>query len=159
MITTKQKYNSIENLTITLAGLQNNSANACTKLDNTNLNYVNSFIDIKVKTASSGVNQYGYIVVYLLRSLDGINFDDGFSGSSGSFTPVNAEIIESLYVNPASQNSYEIRKIIDLSKYSLELTPYFAIGIGNFTGQALDGNSSNHHLRVMRYTKDGQFDF
>ncbi|MCX8159295.1 MAG: hypothetical protein N3D20_03375, partial [Candidatus Pacearchaeota archaeon] len=131
----KQTYNTEETLTITLASLANNTGRASTAINNTSLRAISTDIRVRIRTGASGVSSTGYVSVWLLRSFDGSVYDDGFAGTDGAWTPKNAEIIGYIEAN-ANATTYD--KFFSLSKLGIELSPYFAIGIYNATGAALD---------------------
>jgi len=151
MASIKQNYQATDTLTITLASLNNNSGRASTKIDNTTMKAIDGKVYVKIKTASSGVSSTGYVSVWLLSSFDGSNFDDGFGGTDGAFTPVNAKLIGYLTANA---NSTTYTKVINLEGLGVELPPQFSIGIYNATGAALDGTAGNHSVIVQRFYKD-----
>lgn len=151
MATIKQNYQTTDTLTITLAGLGNAAGKASTKIDNTTMKAISAKVYVKIKTGATGVSSTGYIAVYLLSSFDGTNFDDGFGGTDGAFTPKNAKIIGYLEANA---NATTYTKVINLEDMGIELPPYFSIGIYNNTGAALDATAANHSVVVQRFLKD-----
>ena len=99
-------------------------------------------IAVKIKTASSGVSTTGFLDIYLIRSEDGTNYDDGFGGTDGAFTAVNAYKLGSITAN-ANATTYKANFNTAISG---NLPRKFCIGIVNRTGAALDGTGSNHSV-------------
>ncbi len=76
----KQNYQTTDTLTITLAGLANNSGRASTKIDNTTMKAIDAKVYVKIRTGGT-ISTTGYVSVWLLSSFDGTNFDDNFGGT------------------------------------------------------------------------------
>jgi hypothetical protein len=145
MSSVKLALESTQTPTKTYASLANGSGRACTAVDNhTNLD-LDAIVHIKVKTGASGVSSTGYISVYLVKSLDGTLWDDGFGGSDAGFTPSAATFLFSF---PAIANATTYQGSERLSKV-LDRLPYkFSIAIVNNSGAALDSTEGNHSLTV-----------
>lgn len=137
MASIKQAFNTAGTATITLASLANGSGRASTAIDNTSGLYVSADIRVKVTGASAG-----YVSVYLIRSEDGTNYDDGYLGSDAAYTPVNALLLGTIST-PATATYV---KTFDTAELGLTLPAKWAIGIVNSTGAALNATGSNHSV-------------
>ncbi len=136
----KQKLANSATATITLASLANDSGRGSTAIDNSSALAIEADIAVKIKTASSEVSATGYLDIYLIRSEDGTNYDDGFGGSDAAFTAVNAYKLGSITANANSTTYYETFN----TAISGNLPRKFCIGVVNRTGASLDGTGSNH---------------
>lgn len=144
MATISQLLASSAAATITLASLANAAGRASNAIDNSSgLNY-SADIYIKIKTGASGVSATGYIDVYLIRSEDGTNYEDGFAGTDGAYTPNNATKIG---IISATANATTYTAVINTSIFG-ELPRKFCIGIYNATGAALDATGSSHAITI-----------
>jgi hypothetical protein len=143
----KQKLYNADTPTITIASLANDGGRASAAIDNSTDLAFAADIRLKIKTGASGVLATGYIAVYLIRSEDGTNYDDGFAGSDAAYTPVNAIL---LGIITANANATTYNKVFDTAELGITLPSKFAIGIVNKTGAALDSTAGNHGLSVRR---------
>ena len=150
MASIKQAYETTDTLTITLASLATGAGRAATAVDNTTNKDPWAKVFVKVKTGASGVSAQGYVSIYLIGSADGTNYDDAFSGSDTTYTPVCAKFIGHL---PTIANATTYSKTINLEDLGIELPQKFSIGIWNASGAALDGTSGNHAVLVVRNYK------
>lgn len=131
-------------MTITIASLADAGGRAATAITNTSTKALAADVRVKVKTGASGVSATGYVAVYLVRSEDGSSYDDGFGGSDGAFTPVNATLLGILTAN-ANATTYQ--RVFDLAELGLTLPEKWSIAILNKTGAALDATGGNHEIK------------
>jgi len=144
MANVKQALGTAATMTKTLASLANGSGRAATAIDNgTNL-HVSADVRVKIKTGASGVSSTGYVAVYLLRSEDGTNYDDGFGGTDAVYTPVNAILLG--YIN-AVANATTYNKVFDLAELGITLPAKWSIGLLNQTGAALSSTEGDHEIK------------
>jgi hypothetical protein len=144
----KQKLADSQAVTITLNSLANGAGRGSNSIDNSSTLAPRADIRIKIKTGGSGVSTSGYLDVYLIKSENGTNYDDGFGGTDGSFTPVNAckiGIIRAV----ANGTSYEEVFSTDQSG---TLPRKFCIGVVNNTGATLDGTAGNFSVSITLKT-------
>lgn len=140
----KNKFATITPPTFTIASLANGAGRASGEIDNSSNLYIGAVLHLKIKTGASGVSATGYVEIYLLRSNDGTSYDDAYAGSDAAYTPVNAERI-GIMAAVANATTYEM--VIEIP----ELPEYYAIGIYNATGAALDSTAGSHD-----FTLDGK---
>jgi len=141
----KTKLSTSTAFTLTLASLANGSGRATTAVDNSSVNYISADIYLKIKTGASGTLATGYLDVYLVGSEDGTTFEDNFSGTDGSFTPVNARKIG---IISAVANATTYYAVINTALIG-DLPRKFCIGVVNNTGAALDSTEGSH---AYKYT-------
>lgn len=145
MSSVKLFYESTQTPTKTYASLGNASGRACTALDNhTNLD-LDAIVYVKIKTGASSVVATGHIDVYIVKSLDGTVWDDGFGGSDASLTPSASTFLFSF---PAVANATTYQGSERLSKVFDRLPYKFSICTVNNSGAALDSTEGNHALIV-----------
>jgi hypothetical protein len=150
MANIKNAYETADIMTITLASLANGSGRAGTAIDNTGNKDITAKVFVKIKTGASGVSPTGYVSVWLISSVDGVNYDDGFGGTDAAYTPVNARLIGYL---STTANATTYQKTFNLEDQGIELPPKFSIGIYNNSGAALDSTASNHAVIILRSYK------
>lgn len=138
----KQNYAAGATLTITLASLANGSGRASTLRDNQTNEYLSA--DVRVRVTTSATSASGYVEVYLIRSDDGTNFDDGFAGTDGAYTPVNALLL-GIIITPATAT---YSKVFDTAELGLTLPAEWCIGIVNRTGNALSATGGEHSVTI-----------
>lgn len=141
----KNEYNTGADLTITLASLANGSGRASTSRDNSTGKYLSADIRVQITTGASGTSATGYVSVYLIRSEDGTEFDDGFSGTDGAYTPVNALLLGTIN---AVANSTTYHKVFDTAELGLSLPVEWCIGIVNSTGGTLSATAGDHEVSI-----------
>jgi hypothetical protein len=146
MANIKTAFNSATALTITIASLADGSGRAATSVDNSSNKFISADIRVKIKTGASGVSATGYVAVYLIRSEDGTNYDDGFGASDAAYTPVNATLLG--YIS-ATANATTYQGVFDTGQLGLTLPQKWSIGILNKTGAALDATAGNHEIKYM----------
>ena len=140
----KQKYGTSAAMTITLASLANNAGRGATAIDNSANLYISADIRVKIKTGATGVGANGYVAVYLIRSEDGVSFDDAFAGSDAAYTPKNAIL---LGIIEANANATTYHKVFDIQQLGATLPKKWSIGILNKTAAALDATAGNHEVK------------
>ncbi len=101
-------------------------------------------VRVKIKTGAAGVSATGYVAVYLVRSEDGTNYDDGFAGTDAALTPVNSTLLGYLTAN-ANATTYQ--GIFDLQQLGITLPRKWAICVLNKTAAALDATAGNHEVK------------
>ena len=140
MATISQALANSAAATITIASLANAAGRASTAIDNSSaLNY-SADIFVKVKTGASGTSATGYVDIYLIRSEDGTNYEDGFAGTDGAYVPNNATKIG---IMSCVANSTTYTAVINTSMFG-ELPRNFCIGLYNATGAALTATAGDH---------------
>ncbi len=144
MATVKQAFGTATAATITIASLANAAGRASTAIDESTNLYVSADVRVKIKTNAAGTSATGYVAVYLVRSEDGTNFDDGFGGTDGAFTAVNATLLG--YIT-ANANATTYQAVFDLQQLGITLPRKWCIGIMNQSGAALDATAGNHEVK------------
>ena len=114
----KIEFGTSGTLTITLASLGTGAGRRSTAIDNSTNKYISLGIRVKIKTGAAGVSSTGYAAVYLIRSEDGTNFDDGFGGLDAAYTPVNAIL---LGIISATVNATTYQKVFNLDEMGITL--------------------------------------
>lgn len=142
MSTISQNLGTSTAATITIASLANAGGRASTAIDNSTAKCTSADIMVKIKTGASSTSATGYVDVYLVRSEDGTNYDDAFSGTDGAYTPVNATKIG---IISAVANATTYVGIFNTAMFG-ELPRKFCIGLVNNSGAALDSTAGNHAL-------------
>jgi len=143
----KQKLGTSTALTITLASLANGAGRCSTAVDNSSVNAISADIYVKIKTAGTLTTPFS-VSVYLVRSEDGTNFDDGFAGSDAAFTPINATLI-GIISAPTTGTTYQM---ILNTEVAGNLPRKYAIAIVNNTGVSFDGTAGNHSVSITPKT-------
>jgi hypothetical protein len=142
MATIKQTYASASDLTITLASLANGSGRASTAVDNTSDLYISA--DVRVKVTPASATATGYVSVYLIRSEDGTDFDDAWTGTDGAYTPINALLLGTI----STPSTAAYHKTFDTAELGLTLPAKWAIGIVNSSGSALTATAGHHEVSI-----------
>lgn len=127
-------------MTITLASLANGAGRGGTAIVNTSTLAISADIEVKLTTGSSGVSATGYAAIYLIRSADGSTYDDGFGGTDGAYTAVNATLLGLMQL---VANSTTYVAIFDTAQLGITLPQKWSIGIMNFSGATLDATGGN----------------
>ena len=143
----KQKLGSSAALTITLASLGDGAGRCSTAIDNSSVQAVSADVYVKIKTAGTMASP-NYLLVYLVRSEDGTNYDDAFAGSDAAFTPVNATLI-GIISAPTTGTTYQA---VLNTEVAGNLPRKYAIAIFNDTGAALDSTAGNHAVSITPKT-------
>ena len=143
MATIKQQYGTNSTLTITLASLANNSGRAGTAVDNSTDNFISADIRVKVKTGT-GTSANSYAEVYLIRSEDGTNYDDNFSGSDSAYTAKNAILLGTMTLDA---NTTTFTKTFDTQQVGITLPKKWSIGIVNKSGGAISATAGDHEIK------------
>lgn len=83
MATASLNITNSQPVTVTLASLANGSTATSSAIDNSTAKYLSALVQVKVKTAATGVSATGSVQIMLVRSVDGATtYDDGiFLGS------------------------------------------------------------------------------
>lgn len=144
MATVKQAFGTATAATITLASLADSAGRASTAIDESTNLYVSADVRVKIKTGAAGVSATGYVAVYLVRSEDGTNYDDGFAGTDAALTPVNSTLLGYLTAN-ANATTYQ--GVFDLQQLGITLPRKWAICVLNKTAAALDATAGNHEVK------------
>lgn len=140
MANIKIAYPATSTATITLASLASGSGRGSTAISNSSNLYLDGVVYVEFKTGASGVSTTGHLDVYIIKSPDGTNYDDGFSGTDSAWTPNAATYLFSIPAVASATSYYGSERI---SKVEDFLTNSFAIGILNNTGAALDSTAAN----------------
>lgn len=144
----KQKLANSQAVTITLASLANGAGRGSTAVDNSVALAPRADIKIKIKTGASGTSATGFLDVYLIKSEDGTNYDDGFGGTDAAFTPVNATKIGRI---TAVANATTYQEVFNTDQ-SGTLPRKFSIGVFNSCGGQLDGTAGNFAVSITLKT-------
>lgn len=139
----KQAYGTPATITITLGSLGKDTGRAGTAIDNNVNRYNSADIRVRVKTGATTGTANDYVVVYLIRSSNGTNYDDSFVGNDATYTPINA-ILLGMMTTVTAATTYE--KIFDVTQLGLTLPRKWAIGILNKTAGALDATPASHSV-------------
>ena len=145
MSSVKIAYESTQTPTITLASLANTGGRACTAIDNHTALDLDSMVFVKIKTGASGVSTTGHIDIYLVKSLDGTNYDDAFAGTDNSIVPSASTFLFSF---PAVANATTYQGSERFSKVFDRLPYKFSIAVVNNSGAALDSTAGNHTVII-----------
>lgn len=143
----KQKLGSSAALSITLASLADGAGRCSTAIDNSTVQAVSADVYVKIKTAGTMATPNN-LLVYLVRSEDGTNFDDAFAGSDAAFTPINATLI-GIISAPTTGTTYQA---VLNTEVAGNLPRKYAIAIFNDTGAALDSTAGNHAVTITPKT-------
>ncbi|HVB33708.1 MAG TPA: hypothetical protein VNJ52_04960 [Patescibacteria group bacterium] len=146
MASVKLAYESTQTPTITLASLANGATRACTAIDNSSALDLDAVVFLQIKTGGTGVSSTGHVDVYIVKSLDGTNWDDGFSGTDSGLSPVVGSTF--LFSFPAYVNASSFLASERLSKVFDRLPKKFSICVVNNTGAAFDSTAANFKLIV-----------
>lgn len=144
MATLKQLFGTAAALTVTIASLANAAGRASTAVDNGTTNAFAIDARVKIKTNAAGTSATGYVAVYLVGSEDGTTYEDGFGGTDGAFTPVNARLLG--YIT-ANANATTYNAVFDTAALGITLPRKWCIGILNMSGAALDATAGNHEIK------------
>lgn len=144
MATIKQLFGTATALTITIASLADSSGRGSTAVDNGTTLAFGVDVRVKVKTNAAGTSATGYVAVYLVGSEDGTTYEDGFGGTDGAFTPVNARLLG--YIT-ANANATTYNAVFDTNALGITLPRKWCIAILNKTGAALDATGTNHEIK------------
>ena len=145
MASAKLAYEATQTPTITLASLANAGGRACTAVDNSTALDLDAVVLVKIKTGASGTAATGHIDVYVVKSLDGTNYDDAFGGTDGALTPSASTFLFSF---PATANATTYQGSERLSKVFDRLPKKFSICVVNNSGATLDSTAGNFTLIV-----------
>lgn len=125
-------------MTITLASLANNAGRCSTAIDNQTTLANSATIRVLIKTAGTMADPNSFSV-YLVKSVDGTNFTDGFGGTDSALSPINADLL-GVFTAPTTGTSYSVD--CETSLYG-PLPPKWAIAVVNNTGAAFDATAEN----------------
>lgn len=145
MASVTNNYISNVSMTITLASLANGSGRAGTAIDNTSTKAVSADIRVKIKTNATGTLSTGYVLIYLIRSDDGTNYEDSFAGSDAALTPSNPILLGSLL---ATANATTYQKVFDTAEIGLTLPQKYSVCVVNNSGAALDATGGSHSVTI-----------
>lgn len=153
MSTIKSLYGSNgQAITITLASLANNSAQASTAIDNTSNLFVDALVFVSVKSGGSSTSASGSVQVYAYGTADGgTNYTEGATGSNAGITltsPTNLRLIGSLNV-VANATTYKAGPFSVAAAFGGVLPDHWGIVILNSSGGTLDSTEGNH-LKVYQ---------
>ncbi len=138
---------SNQTITITIASVTNNSAQASTAVDNTSNLFLDALVQLKIKSPASSTSSTGYVNVYAYGTADGgTTYSDGASGTNGSITltvPPNARLIGSFNI-VANATTYKSAPMSVAAAFGGVLPDHWGIIIENKTGGTLDSTGGNH---------------
>jgi hypothetical protein len=91
------------------------------------------FMDMQLKFTTTTVDNKGFVTVYLLRTIDGVTFDD-ISGNAQILGRFNTNVASTTYVQS-----------LDTAK--IGVMPWrFRVAVKNDSGGTSNSTASNHHL-------------
>lgn len=130
-------------ITITLAGLANNSLRQSTAIDNSTDLFHDDLVEIAIKTGSAGVAATGYVDVYAYgTSNNGANYSGGATGSDGAYTGPKIHRIGRI---AAGANATTYTDVFSVAQaFGGVLPQKWGIIVENQTGAALDGTEGSH---------------
>lgn len=136
-----------QTLTLTLAGLTNNSVRASTAVDNSTTKYQDALVSLKIKTGASGVSSTGIVEVYAFASVNGgTTYTDGATGTDAAVTltnPTNMQLIGIINC-VASATTYYGGPFSVADAFGKRLPEYWGIATKNVTAATLDATAGNH---------------
>ena len=117
----------------TLVGLANGSTAVSTTIDNTTNLFINAEIQFKFKTTSP-VSNIGTVTLILLRSLDGISFDDA----------TDSHEVLGLFIANSDNTTYIASAT---TSGNGAVASFWRLAVKNESGAALDSTASNFSLK------------
>lgn len=146
--TIKSQYGtSNQTITITLASLANNAARASTAIDNTTNLFLDSLLEMKIKSNAAGTSSTGTIEVYAYGSSDGgTTYTESATGTDAAITltvPTNARLI-GVFNIVANATTYIAGPFSIASAFSGSLPAFYGIIVVNKSGAALDATGGSH---------------
>lgn len=127
-----QKYGAASALTITLASLATGAAADSAAVDNATERYFDA--DLKLALVGAAAGNTGLCELYLLRSLDGIDFTDS----------VNAELVGTVKMNGTAT----VRKTLRIR----ELPRAWKLRLINMSGASLAASGHGAEIQGIRYS-------
>jgi len=143
----KLDYGTSNIISITLAGLANDTYAISTAIDNSSTKWIAADIIFYFKTATVSGND-PYVALFALRSVDGGTVYDDIN---------DAALV--LGVFPGNVNNTTFAYSVDTSSVMYMLPDFFKLAVKNFTGSALDAAPSSHQLALKgkRFTTLNHF--
>jgi len=133
---------SNQSITCTLTSLANNGQQGSLAIDNTSNLFLDAFVQLKIKTASSAVAATGSINVYAYGTADGgSDYSDAVTGTNASQTltsPPNLRLIGVINANVVS-TTYVGGPFSVAAAFGGVLPDHWGIVVENKTGAAFDG--------------------
>jgi len=137
---------SNQSIICTLTSLANNGQQGSASIDNTSNLYLDAFVQLKIKTASSAVAATGSINVYAYGTADGgSDYSDAVSGTNASQTltsPPNLRLIGVINAN-ATSTTYVGGPFSVAAAFGGVLPDHWGIVVENKTGAAFDGTTAS----------------
>lgn len=138
---------SNQGITVTLAGLTNNSLRQSAAIDNSSNKWLDVLVMLKIKSGAASTSSSGLINVYAAGSADGgTSYTDGASGSDAAMTPTsptNLRLIGVINV-VANATTYTGGPFSVAAAFGGVLPDHFSLIIENKTGGTLDATEGNH---------------
>jgi len=137
---------SNQSITCTLTSLANNGQQGSLAIDNTSNLFLDAFVQLKIKTASSAVAATGSINVYAYGTADGgSDYSDAVTGTNASQTltsPPNLRLIGVINANVVS-TTYVGGPFSVAAAFGGVLPDHWGIVVENKTGAAFDGTTAS----------------
>jgi len=133
-----------QSITITITSLTNTSARQSTVVDNTTNLYLDSLVQVQVKSAAAATSANGYVNVYAYGTVDVADslYPDGITGSDGSVTlvvPTNLRLIGTINV-VANSTTYASEPFSVAAAFGGVLPEKWGIVVENQSGATLDAS-------------------
>lgn len=143
----KSKYGtSNQGITITLAGLTNNSQRQSTAIDNTSNVFLDALVQLKVKSGAASTSATGVVNIYAYGTADGgTSYSDSASGSDAAITltvPPNMRLIRVINV-VANAVTYIGGPFSVAAAFGGMLPDHWGIVVENKSGGTLDATEGN----------------
>lgn len=144
----KEKFGtSNQSITVTLASLSDGSARESTAVDNSTNLYLDTLVQLVIKTGATGVSSTGFVAVYAYGTADGgTTYSDSATGTDAAITltsPPNATRI-GICNTVANATTYECPPMSVAVAFGGVLPEKWGIIIENKSGAALDSTEGNH---------------
>jgi len=137
---------SNQSITCTLTSLANNGQQGSASIDNTSNLFLDAFVQLKIKTASSAVAATGSINVYAYGTADGgSDYSDAVTGTDAGQTLTSTPNVRLIGVINAVANSttYVGGPFSVAAAFGGVLPDHWGIVVENKTGAAFDGTTAS----------------
>jgi len=137
---------SNQSITCTLTSLANNGQQGSASIDNTSNLFLDAFVQLKIKTASSAVAATGSINVYAYGTADGgSDYSDAVTGTNAGQTLTSTPNVRLIGVINAVANSttYVGGPFSVAAAFGGVLPDHWGIVVENKTGAAFDGTTAS----------------
>lgn len=144
----KAKYGtSAQVITLTMASLANNGAQASAAVDNSSDLFLDALVDFKIKTGASSTAATGTVNIYGYGCADGGTiYSDGATGGTAAITltsPPNARLIGVINA-VANATTYYAGPWSVAAAFGGILPQKWGVILENKCGSTLDGTAANH---------------